>query len=148
MDETARVEAEHLARAQESRLLMAAAVAGLGLSDWTTTAPPYLDARLQDIPGIGPEESGNAQLLWLSRIHEDDRPALAEDIPALIRTFVEELTRSMGKRIEQIDARSLDALADYSWPGNVRAVMRAGRDAVQGSPWRSDRVLRTRLARS
>jgi transcriptional regulator with GAF, ATPase, and Fis domain len=43
-----------------------------------------------------------------------------EDIPALVRTFVEELTRSMRKRIEEIDARSLDALAGYSWPGNVR----------------------------
>jgi len=43
-----------------------------------------------------------------------------EDIPSLVRAFVEELTRTMGKRIEDIDARSLDALADYAWPGNVR----------------------------
>ena len=32
-------------------------------------------------------------------------------------------------------------------PAITTAMMRAGRDAVQGSPRRSDRVLRTRLAR-
>ena len=31
----------------------------------------------------------------------------------------------MGKRIEEIDARSLDALADYAWPGNVRELRNA-----------------------
>ena len=77
-DETARVEAEHLARAQESRLLMAAAAAGLGFSDWTITERPYIDARLHEILGIGLEEVGNTHDLWLSRIHEEDRSALAE----------------------------------------------------------------------
>jgi transcriptional regulator with GAF, ATPase, and Fis domain len=48
-----------------------------------------------------------------------------EDVPSLVRTFVEELTRTMGKRIEEIDARSLDALADYAWPGNVRELRNA-----------------------
>ena len=48
-----------------------------------------------------------------------------DDIPSLVRTFVEELTRSMGKRFEEIDARSLDALADYAWPGNVRELRNA-----------------------
>ena len=48
-----------------------------------------------------------------------------EDIPALVQAFVEELTRSMGKRVEEIDPRSLAALAEYSWPGNVRELRNA-----------------------
>ena len=31
----------------------------------------------------------------------------------------------MGKRIEEVDARSLDALANYAWPGNVRELRNA-----------------------
>jgi formate hydrogenlyase transcriptional activator len=57
-----------------------------------------------------------------------DVPPLRErrdDIPALVRAFVEELTRSMGKRVGEIDPRSLDALAEYSWPGNVRELRNA-----------------------
>jgi PAS domain S-box-containing protein len=49
----------------------------------------------------------------------------AEDVPSLVRTFVEELTRTMGKRIEEVDARCLDALAAYPWPGNVRELRNA-----------------------
>jgi transcriptional regulator with GAF, ATPase, and Fis domain len=48
-----------------------------------------------------------------------------EDVPFLVRAFVDELTRTMGKRVEEIDARSLDALADYAWPGNVRELRNA-----------------------
>ena len=46
-----------------------------------------------------------------------DRP---EDIPRLVSRFVEEFSRSLGKRIEVIDRESLTALQGYSWPGNIR----------------------------
>jgi transcriptional regulator with GAF, ATPase, and Fis domain len=48
-----------------------------------------------------------------------------EDVPSLVRTFVEELRRTMGKRIEEVDARSLEALTGYHWPGNVRELRNA-----------------------
>lgn len=38
-------------------------------------------------------------------------------------------------------------MSGFNRPAITKAMMRAGRDAVQGSPLRSDRVLRTRLAR-
>ena len=78
VDETERVEAERLAKEHETRVLMAAAAAGLGFSEWTTSARPYLDARLQEILGIGPEELDDAHVLWLSRIHDEDRSTLAD----------------------------------------------------------------------
>jgi transcriptional regulator with GAF, ATPase, and Fis domain len=43
-----------------------------------------------------------------------------EDIPALVWTFVEEFSKSFGKRIDSISRDSLAALQRYSWPGNVR----------------------------
>ena len=50
-------------------------------------------------------------------------PALRErkeDIPALVRHLVLKYCAKMGKRIETIPRATLDALAAYSWPGNIR----------------------------
>jgi len=43
-----------------------------------------------------------------------------EDIPSLVWTFIDEFSRSFGKRIETVTKESLAALQRYSWPGNVR----------------------------
>ncbi len=50
-------------------------------------------------------------------------PALRErlnDIPLLIDYFAGRLAGSMGKKITQIERRSLSAMQQHSWPGNVR----------------------------
>ena len=64
-DETERVEAEHLAKDQETRVLASASAAGLGFSEWSTTAGPYLDARCRDLVGVGPDQVDEARALWL-----------------------------------------------------------------------------------
>ena len=43
-----------------------------------------------------------------------------EDIPILVRYFVQEFSTRMRKPIETIPAESMEALVQYSWPGNVR----------------------------
>jgi len=43
-----------------------------------------------------------------------------DDIPILVDYFASRLARRMGKRIRQIDKRTLDAMLQYSWPGNIR----------------------------
>lgn len=43
-----------------------------------------------------------------------------EDIPMLVRYFVQQLAQRMGRRIETIPSESMEALARYSWPGNIR----------------------------
>jgi PAS domain S-box-containing protein len=42
------------------------------------------------------------------------------DIPLLVWTFVKEFEKGMGKTIEKIPQKSLDALQLYPWPGNIR----------------------------
>jgi len=44
----------------------------------------------------------------------------AEDIPLLVWRFVEEFTKAFGKRIDSIDKQTFAALAQHSWPGNIR----------------------------
>jgi formate hydrogenlyase transcriptional activator len=44
----------------------------------------------------------------------------SEDIPLLVWALVREFEKRMGKRVESIPKRSLEALQRYAWPGNVR----------------------------
>jgi transcriptional regulator with GAF, ATPase, and Fis domain len=43
-----------------------------------------------------------------------------EDIPLLVWAFVREFQKRMGKEIESIPRKSIEALQAYPWPGNVR----------------------------
>jgi formate hydrogenlyase transcriptional activator len=42
------------------------------------------------------------------------------DIPVLVDYFAARLARRTGKKISQIEKRSLFAMQQYSWPGNIR----------------------------
>ncbi|HYA23523.1 MAG TPA: sigma 54-interacting transcriptional regulator [Terriglobales bacterium] len=43
-----------------------------------------------------------------------------EDIPLLVRHFVDEYAGRMNRRIETIPPQAIETLRSYSWPGNVR----------------------------
>jgi transcriptional regulator with GAF, ATPase, and Fis domain len=43
-----------------------------------------------------------------------------EDLPLLVRAFVDEFSAAMGKTIHSIAKEDLAALQQYDWPGNVR----------------------------
>ena len=53
-----------------------------------------------------------------------------EDIPLLVQAFVHEFAMSFGKRIEEIDQDSSEALRGYSWPGNIRELRNTVERAV------------------
>ena len=43
-----------------------------------------------------------------------------KDIPLLVRAAVDEFQKKMGKEIESIPRKTMQALQSYCWPGNVR----------------------------
>lgn len=43
-----------------------------------------------------------------------------EDIPLLVKWFVDQLSRKMGKHVAAIPKRTMQMLQRYPWPGNVR----------------------------
>ncbi len=53
-----------------------------------------------------------------------------EDIPPLVRYFVQKFARRMSKPIETIPADAMTALSRYGWPGNVRELENAVERAV------------------
>ena len=56
--------------------------------------------------------------------------ARREDIPALVRYFVDFYGREIGKRVEQIPEETMSALRSYAWPGNVRELQNLIQRAV------------------
>jgi formate hydrogenlyase transcriptional activator len=57
-----------------------------------------------------------------------------DDIPQLVRHFAQKVARRMGRRIETISAETMDALVQYSWPGNIRELENVIERAVILSP--------------
>jgi PAS domain S-box-containing protein len=43
-----------------------------------------------------------------------------EDIPLLVRYFVDRYSRVAGKKIKSVSKKSLDLMQSYAWPGNIR----------------------------
>jgi len=53
-------------------------------------------------------------------IHAPSLKERGDDIPILVDYFISRYATRMGKRINQIDRRTMDAMQRYSWPGNIR----------------------------
>jgi transcriptional regulator with GAF, ATPase, and Fis domain len=48
-----------------------------------------------------------------------------EDIPLLVWRFVDEFSKTFGKRIGDVPRENMDALQRYAWPGNIRELRNA-----------------------
>jgi len=54
------------------------------------------------------------------RIHLPPLRERAEDVPELVRYFIDRFNVRLGLRVTGASAAAMRALIDYSWPGNVR----------------------------
>ena len=63
-----------------------------------------------------------------------------EDIPLIVRHYVEKYARKMNRPIETIPARTMETLTSHSWPGNVRELQNFIERAVILSPGNSLRA--------
>ena len=54
------------------------------------------------------------------RIHLPALRERTEDVPELVRHFIDRFNRRLGLQVESATAATMRALVDYPWPGNVR----------------------------
>ncbi len=69
------------------------------------------------------EDAFREDLFYRLNVFPIQVPALrdrAEDIPVLVWRFVDEFSKTFGKRIDSIPRENMAALHRYSWPGNIR----------------------------
>ena len=74
-----------------------------------------------------------ADLFYRLNVFPIDLPPLrerTEDIPPLVRHFVAQHARNVGRRIDAISPDVIDTLVRYPWPGNVRELQHVLHRAV------------------
>jgi formate hydrogenlyase transcriptional activator len=96
------------------------------------------DARLiaatnRDLDQFVAEGKFRSDLYYRLNVFPVRVPALRErpeDIPLLVRHFVQQFSRSLGKAIDAIPAETMTALTRYPWPGNIRELQNVIERAV------------------
>jgi len=82
-----------------------------------------ISATNRDLFGVVSRGSFREDLYYRLNIFQITVPPLRErreDIMPLVWSFVQEFSIRMGKRIESIPQKEVDALQAYAWPGNIR----------------------------
>jgi formate hydrogenlyase transcriptional activator len=101
-----------------------------------------VDVRLiaathRDLSGMVKQSTFREDLYYRLKVFPINVPALrqrTEDIPKLVRHFMELYSRRMNKQIDEIPSETMDRLVRYPWPGNVRELQNFIERAVILSP--------------
>jgi len=113
-----------------------------------STRTQQVDVRViaathRDLKKMVEEGSFRSDLYYRLHVFPLTVPTLRErreDIPLIVRHFVDKYAKRMNRRIETIPARTMEILADYAWPGNVRELQNFVERAVILSPGSSLRA--------
>jgi formate hydrogenlyase transcriptional activator len=104
-----------------------------------------------DLSKLVAERAFRSDLYYRLNVFPIQVPALRErreDIPLLVRYFVQKFSRRQNKVVQYVPADAMDALVNYAWPGNVRELENLIERAVLLSPGKELRVPLTELRAS
>ena len=96
------------------------------------------DARLiaatnRDLEALVSEQKFRSDLYYRLNVFPVRVPALRErpeDIPLLVRHFVQQFSRRVSKTIDTIPSETMTTLVKYPWPGNIRELQNVIERAV------------------
>jgi formate hydrogenlyase transcriptional activator len=96
-----------------------------------------------DLSKLVAERTFRSDLYYRLNVFPIHIPALRErpeDVPPLVRYFVQKFSMRLNKSVAFVPADAMEALASYSWPGNIRELENFIERAVLLSPGRELRV--------
>ena len=96
-----------------------------------------------DLAKLVAERAFRSDLFYRLNVFPIHIPALRErreDVPLLVRYFVQKFSRRLNKAVAYIPAEAMEALANYGWPGNIRELENFIERAVLLSPGKELRV--------
>jgi formate hydrogenlyase transcriptional activator len=96
-----------------------------------------------DLAKLVADKTFRSDLYYRLNVFPIQIPALRErreDVPLLVRYFVQKCSRRLNKTVEYVPAEAMDALVNYDWPGNVRELENLIERAVLLSPGKELRV--------
>jgi len=103
-----------------------------------STRTLHTDARLiaatnRDLEAMVEEQKFRTDLYYRLNVFPVRVPPLRErreDIPLLVRHFVQQFSRRMNRSVETIPSATMNALVRYNWPGNIRELQNVIERAV------------------
>jgi formate hydrogenlyase transcriptional activator len=95
----------------------------LGSSRTLRTNVRLIAATNRNLESLVQDQQFRSDLFYRLNVFPIHVPPLRErpeDVPLLVRHFVQRLARRMNKTIDTIHTKTMDALRQHSWPGNIR----------------------------
>jgi len=105
----------------------------LGSSRTLRTDARLIAATNRDLAAMVDENKFRSDLYYRLNVFPIRVPALRErpvDIPLLVRHFVQQFSRRLGRQIDTIPSDTMEALVRYHWPGNIRELQNVLERAV------------------
>ena len=105
----------------------------LGSSRTLQTGARLIAATNQDLAAMVQERKFRSDLFYRLNVFPVQVPPLRErqeDIPLLVRHFVQQYARQMSKIIDTIPSEVMNVLTRYHWPGNIRELQNLMERAV------------------
>jgi formate hydrogenlyase transcriptional activator len=105
----------------------------LGGSRTLRTDARLIAATNRDLAAMAQENKFRPDLYYRLNVFPIRVPSLREragDIPLLVRHFVQQFSRRMGRTIDSVPADTMNALVEYHWPGNIRELQNVIERAV------------------
>jgi len=96
-----------------------------------------------DLAKLVAERTFRSDLFYRLNVFPIYIPALRErreDVPLLVRYFVQKFSRRLNKTVAYVPFEAMDALGNYAWPGNVRELENFIERAVLLSPGKELRI--------
>jgi len=110
------------------RVLQEHEIEPVGSSETRPVNVRVIAATHRDLRDLVKRGEFRQDLFYRLRVFSVDVPALRErmdDIPLLVRTFMDRFNQKTGKTIQTLDAQVTHCFMDYCWPGNVRELENA-----------------------
>src|SRR5262249_17790040 len=92
------------------------------------------NSNLEEMVGNREFRNGLNYRLNVFRVKVPPLRERREDIPVLVRHFVQKYARHMNRHIESIPTEAIEAMMNWHWPGNVRELENFIERAVILSP--------------
>lgn len=95
----------------------------VGSSHPITANVRVIAATNRDLVAAAAAGTFRMDLFYRLNVFPIDVPPLRhriEDIPLLVRYFIDRYSLKVGKNITRIEKRTMDLLSAYQWPGNIR----------------------------
>jgi two-component system nitrogen regulation response regulator GlnG len=120
-------------QAKMLRLLQEQAFERVGGNETIRTDVRLIAATNRDLKAWSAEEKFRPDLyhrLSVFTIHLPPLRERGEDLPLLIQHYVRRFSRELGREIRQVAPETLERLATYPWPGNIRELQSVLKQAL------------------